>query len=115
MISTRTSETLPDRGPVAIDDRRRVDSGRQRPVRPADLAPEPSCAERVSDVGGRVPHEERGLQRERESLYDPACRPFVGGVELAVEPGDRLVEVVVRAAVYLEIRHERLPALRLPA
>ena len=54
---------LPEAGTVALDDRGRVDARRQRAVRAPTLAAKPRGAEGIGDLGRRVPHEQRALER----------------------------------------------------
>jgi len=53
---------------VALHDRSGVDGPWQRAVRTATLAAEARGAERVRDLGRRMPDEQRGLEAERQAL-----------------------------------------------
>ena len=60
-------------GPMALDDPRAVDARRQRSERAPAVAIEARSAERVRDRRIAVTDEDRGLERDRHPLYQPAC------------------------------------------
>src|SRR5262249_23562148 len=101
--------------PGALQDRGRVDAGRQGAERLPVVAGEPRADERVGHRRRRDADQERALQRERHPLDQPA-RPAldVGEVaELVAERVDERIEARVLAATAVDLAEERVDRLAL--
>ena len=95
---------------MPVDDRREVETGRERPVDGTPVA-EARGEKGVGDRRIAVPHEERALERERQPL-DHAPRPAFEAVrlgQLGADPRDGSVELRRE----LDLREECLERRRL--
>ena len=101
------------RGAVALDDRAVVDAGRQGPESVAPVALEPARAEGVGDRGVAVADQQRGLQRQRHPLDQPARAELhvVGVPEVLGQRAAEAVEARLGAGARPRPRRRR-PAWR---